>query len=81
MVCEPSVDSRQRSEHTRGTLMVAAIGPAEIVILLLYAAIAAIPALIAERKGQSFVGFWALGLVALPAAIVAALIVRDRRQA
>ena len=39
-----------------------------------------LPAEIARRKGRSFAGFWLFGIVFLPFALTAAILVRERRE-
>jgi hypothetical protein len=44
------------------------------VLLLLGLLLGLIPATVAQRKGQSFVGYWLFGVVLFPFALVVALL-------
>jgi hypothetical protein len=51
----------------------------EVVLVVISLAAAAIPAWIAERKGRRFARWYVFGFLLLPVAVVAALLVGDRR--
>lgn len=49
-----------------------------VAFIALFAFLAVVPASIAGSKGYSFVGFFLLSLIALPVALVVALVISDR---
>jgi hypothetical protein len=51
-----------------------------IIFLLIWIAIAFLPARIAARKEHSFVGYFLFSLVFFPAALIVALVVPNRRR-
>jgi len=55
------------------------VGPVELVLLFILIVIAHLIGNAAERKGQSYWGFFLLGLLMLPLALVIVLLVPDRR--
>jgi hypothetical protein len=50
-----------------------------IIFLMIWIAIAFLPARIAARKGHSFLGYFLFSLVFFPAALIVAFVVPDRR--
>ena len=50
-----------------------------LTLLILAAILGLIPAVIAARKGQSFIAFWIFGALLLIVALPVALLMKDRR--
>ena len=64
-------------------MLVASIGWwfGSILFFLVWVAIAFWPARVAARKGHSFFGYFVLSLIFVPAALIRAYLVADRRSA
>jgi len=52
----------------------------EVIVLVIWIAIAFWPARVAARKGHSFLGYFILSIIFFPLALILAYVVPDRRQ-
>jgi hypothetical protein len=52
----------------------------ELIVLVIWIAIAFWPARVAARKGHSFLGYFILSIIFFPLALILAYVVPDRRQ-